>query len=522
MRREIKICLVVLLVLDVHFLVAQQVLYSPVQNDRWVIQTEVAGKVGEYYWTRVVKKRRVVRGQDGQRLHEEQSFDIYDARMRYVTTAPSLIDPDTVIKQYLIPGSTFFDQLVLLQGYKKTDLLLERYESNGNAVHESRIIGSFPFNEPADSWLLVRSEDKTKILLLGFESIPSSSPRMHAVVFDQDWRMLSDRTYEHPSLTQPILQDDATSYPIDDFSKSPVKLANNGQWLMAAPSREDHSFLLFHFCGEDNSYAFKKISLATSSAMEDVALSIDNEKGEASAGILSRLHYYVHKNVRTVHYSMGRREFDFDSSYRFSTLLPGKLRNENLEKENFIAVPGDGFILLKEYGRSFAGWHDEEAPDNPWDPEAFFFDEATLRTGVRFPLMQDGYARYSELRGLGGAHGRGDLSLFYFPGNRKDSCWSGLISKEQVTELNAPDLSYLVVPVKNKLFFLYNSFIREGVQYGNATIIDHQGNLMSGEGVIFWQFSNTLLFQQSRQISSDEVAVPYEKNQRRGFAIIRF
>jgi len=370
--------------------------------------------------------------------------------------------------------------------------------------------------------LLIRSEDRRKILMLGFESIPSSPPRLHAILFDRDWRMLSDRIYEHPSLTQPIIQDDLTSYPLDDFSKSPVKLANNGQWLMMAPSREDRNFLLFHFCGDDNSFSYKKISLPAYSAMEDIALSIDNGKGEAFAGVLSRGRYYVHKNVRTVHYSMEGQAFDFDSSYIFSTLLPGKLKNENLEKENFIAVPGEGFLLLKEYGRVFAGWHEESTSGDQLDPEALFFDEAMLGTGVRFPFMQEGYARYSELRGLGDVHGRGDLSLFYFPAGQKDSCWSGLISKEQVTEMNAPDLSYLVVPVKGRLFFLYNSFIRNGVQYASATIIDHQGNPMPGEGVVFWQFKNNLLFQQARQISPGEVAIPYEKNQRNGFAIIRF
>jgi hypothetical protein len=257
--------------------------------------------------------------------------------------------------------------------------------------------------------------------------------------------------------------------------------------------------------------------------MEDVALTVDNQKEEVTAGILSRFRYISFKNVRTVHYSLERQAFDFDSSYRFNTLLPGKVKNDNLVKENFIAVPGEGFMLLKEYGRLFTGWREEEdTSDNQWDPEDFLFSNANLEAGIRFPLLQDGYARYSTLAGLGAEHGRGDLGLFYFPAVRKDSCWSGLISKEQVTELNAPDLSYLVVPVKDRLFFLYNSPMRNGDLFGTSTIIDHQGKPLSGEGVIFWEFNNILLFQQSRQISANEVAVPYQKYQRDGFAIIRF
>jgi len=72
---------------------------------------------------------------------------------------------------------------------------------------------------------------------------------------------------------------------------------------------------------------------------------------------LSDFHYNTLKNVRVMHYSMVTKTFDFDTAYRLRTLGGGKLRNENMVKENFLAVPGHGFLLLKEYGRcTRTGW----------------------------------------------------------------------------------------------------------------------------------------------------------------------
>jgi hypothetical protein len=143
---------------------------------------------------------------------------------------------------------------------------------------------------------------------------------------------------------------------------------------------------------------------------------------------------------------------------------------------------------------------------------------------VRRPVIRDGYAKYRTLAALGGSHERGDLGLFYFPAGRGDSAWSGMISKEQVTELNSPNLSYLMVPVRDKLFFLYNSFYRGEDPYATTTILDHRGELLPDAGVLFWKFRNTNLhFQQSRQISQEEVVIPYDNYYKRsGFAIVHF
>jgi hypothetical protein len=53
-----------------------------------------------------------------------------------------------------------------------------------------------------------------------------------------------------------------------------------------------------------------------------------------------------------------------------------------------------------------------------------------------------------------------------------DSIWSGIINKEQVTELNSAYLSHLAIPYEDRLFLLYNSYFRNEEQYGSTTILD--------------------------------------------------
>ncbi len=522
MRRRIQIYLVATALLNIHYLSAQRVLYSPFINDRAAIQYIVAGKTSDYYWVQKEKRKKVIQGRADWYVNEQQGFEIYDTRMNLVKTAPSFSITDSTLKEYLVPGNNYFDQLILSAGTQKIMLLLQRYTQEGDLVAAGRVIGSLPFKETGDSFLLIRSEDKHKLLLLGFEPVPSSPPRLHAMLFDDDWKQLSYAVYDHPFISQPFIQDDFVCSPIEHFTNIPVQLADNGQWLMASPSRTNLNFLLFHFCGSDHDISYREIVLPPSYTMEDIALYVDNEKEEAFSGILSGYHNTTYKNVHVNHYSLAKQEFDFDSSYRFNTLAAGKIKNENITKERFIAVPGAGFMLLKEYGRTYTGWYDNETYDNQWDPDVLFANIDNSNTGAIFSSSRDGYTRYNTLAGIQKNFERGDLNLFYFPAHSKDSCWSGMINKTQTTELNAPDLSYLVMPVKDRLFFLYNSFLRNDDQYASSTILDPQGNLQSTEGVIFWKFNNTLSFQQSIQITETEVAIPYEKNQRKGFAIIRF
>jgi hypothetical protein len=532
MCRRIQIVTGVLLLLIVGRLPAQRVLYCSPDQDRFVDRRQVAGMAGDHYFVETTRTIRGARRRNhGLRRDSDWQHDleVYDGRMNLIRTVPALPVTDSTLKEYFISGDGHFDQLALLAGKQKTILAARRYGMDGSAEGEQanppdggREIGHFPFNEDAGSFLMIRSEDRTKILVLGFESVPSSPPKLHAMLFDEDWRMLYYRVYAHPFITQPLIQDDFTCWPIDYFDNAPIRLADNGQWLMLSPSRTNQNYLLFHFCAALDCLSYKEIGLPSAGTMEDLALSLDNEKGEAFAGILSRFHYITLKDVHVAHYSLIKKTMDFDSSYRFNTLASGKVLNGNLIKESFMAVPGAGFMLLKEYGRIFSDWYADGTDDNRWDPSVLFADNAIPDTLAALPAIPDGYARYSVLGGPAGEHERGDLSLFYLPGERGDSAWSGMISKRQTTEMNAPALSYLVLAIKGKLFFLYNSLFSDEDEYGSATVMDSRGNPLPDGGPVFWKFKVTLDFQRARRISENEVAIPYAATQRKGFAIIRF
>jgi len=509
-----KIYAVVMLLISFQFLTAQRVLYSPFIDDRYSSHFEIAGKTADYYWLLKEKNQSSKR-----QILLQQGFEVYDNRLKLVNTVPNFTIPDNALKEYLIGGIKYFDKLLLLKEGDKTSVSLQRFSQDGSLTGDEKAVFTFPFTESGNSFLLVRSEDKKKILLLCFQSVTESSPMLHAVLFNENWEHLSYRTYHHPNITQPMIQDDFTSYPIEHFNSSAVQLADNGQWLMASPSRTSNNFLLLHFCDDDNSFSYKEIRLAEYSQLDDVAVSIDNNQGDAFAGVLSKFHYSALKNVQVVHYSIPKQAFDFDSSYRFNTLPGNKLKDENLVHESFVTVPGNGFLLLKEYGKEYSSTFDY---DNSWDPEAFFSNASFTNSFIPIQTNNDGYARFNKLISAGNTYHRGDLTLFYFPAKKNDSCWSGLMNKEQTTDMNSPSLSYLFIPTKNKLALVYNSTYKNGDQYGTSSFLDTRGNTLNDGGVIFWKFNYLLNFQQSKQIDGNEVALPYQVNQRKGFAIIRF
>ena len=517
--------LLILLSLSSSSLSAQTVLYCSPRSNRLLTVFEVAGKAGDRYWVHTVRKKHGARYNADPISTDEHGFDIYDNHMNLVNQVSYYGLPDNSIKQYYIPGESYFDRVMLLTGTNETMVFLDRYNPDGELQEQEKQVAVFPFSESGNQFLLIRSEDRNLLLLLGFEPVPGAAPRMHALLFNRNWELLSRRVYQHTSISQPFVQDDFTSYPVEHFSNEPVKLANNGQWLMANPSRTSHNFMLFHFCGADSNFTYKEMTIPPSSTLEEVAVSVNNEKEEAFAGILSTFHYSPLKNVLVAHYSLEQGSFDFDSSYRFNTQARTKVKDDNLVNENFITVPGKGFMLLKEYGRPYA-WsygYDEQSSsyDYGWDPELLFADNSIQHTTGPMPMVKNGYMRYDHLGDPGRPHGRGDLNLFFFPAARNDSTWSGMINQEQITELNTPSLSYLVMPSNGKLFFLYNSLWRNMDLYPSATIIDNRGYELAGEGIVFNKFRNILNFQESRQIDANEVAVAYNKLQGYGFAIIR-
>ena len=515
-------------------LYAQQVSYCEPYSDRFTMHQEMLGKVGEYFWVSSISRKKISRHSN--EPSEERNFVIYDTRMNVVNVFGDPPYVSSSIKEYLVVNDDSFDRLHLLNAdNKEVEVRLQRYNPDGTAAGPDHNVAVFPFNEPGNSFMLVRSQDRTRILILGFEFVASGPPKMHAILFDQDWQLLSERVYVHPFLSQPMIQDDYSGYPLEDFNTGPVKLANNGDWLMLAPSRNNHNFLLFHFSTVDTAVVCKEINMPGTSSMEDVCLSLDNSNGEAVAGILSTFHYAPLKDVEVVHYSMVTKTFSFDSSYRLSTLAGKRVRNENIVKENFVAIPGRGFLLLKEYGRPFT---DEQMVDDEydigWDPALLFASNDIPDAGTgpsslmrHLPEPKYGYARYRSTVNPP-YHDRGDLSLYYFPAGRTDSCWSGMISQEQVTELNSPNLSYMIVPMYNRMVFLYNSFVHGEKVYASTTVIDPGGNQVTNEGILFWGLRNILNFQEARQVAPDQVVIPYDiyingtSNGKVGFAVVLF
>lgn len=515
---------------------AQQVSYCEPYSDRFTIHQDMLGKLGDYYWVSSISRRKV--NHRSNEPTEERNFVIYDTRMNISNVIPDPPYATSSVKEYLVISDDHFDRLQLLNSdNKEVEVRLQRYDPDGSDSGPDHDIAVFPFNEPGNSFILVRSQDRTRILMLGFEFLSSGAPRLHALLFDQDWKLLSRRVYQHPSLAQPMIQDDYSGYPLEDYNSGPVKLANDGDWLMLSPSRVNHDFLLFHFSATDTAVVAKEINMPGTSDMEDVCLSLDNTSGEAVAGILSTFHYAPLKNVQVVHYSMGTKTFSFDSSYRLTTLAGKRVRNDNIVKEDFVAVPGRGFLLLKEYGRPFTDDQlDEDDYDAGWDPALLFASNDIPEPGggeggssmIRhLPEPRFGYARYRSTVNPP-YHDRGDLSLYYFPAGRQDSCWSGMISQEQVTELNSPNLSYMIVPMYNRMVFLYNSFVHGEKMYASTTVIDPGGYQVTNEGILFWGLKNVLNFQQARQVAPDQVVIPYDiyvngnANGKVGFAVVLF
>jgi len=172
-------------------------------------------------------------------------------------------------------------------------------------------------------------------------------------------------------------------------------------------------------------------------------------------------------------------------------------------------------MFLKEFGRP--------------NSSAFLMDEAEKADEEDTPMPdqhvqvafnKNEYTRSDRLSGIRSNYDRGDLSLYYFPATKTDTCWSGIINKEQTDELNSSYLSYAVMPIEDKLIFLYNSLFRNDNKYSTTTVLDIKGNPLN-EGIVFWKSNNILDFQKARQITEKELAIPYQKNNGLGFAIIR-
>jgi hypothetical protein len=491
-------------------------LYSPFINNQVGSNFQVIGKAGNYYWIQKDKKQfKAKRSKDTGERNEDFSFEIYDERMNAIETIPFSVSND-VIKEYFVPSDESLDQLLFLKNDQQITVLLNRFSPEGNIISERDTLCYFPSKMKYSNFLLVRSQDKDKILLLGFEIVADSLTKLHSFLYNKNWQPLYQAKYKNINISQPCVQYDFIDYPLEHFSNYAIKIANNGEWLMAVPSSMNRNFLLFHFNGMNEEFVYKEIKLSPSTTVEEVILSLDNSKNEAFAGILSRVRYQSLKNVRIGHYLLAEHRFDFDTSFRFNTLAANKTRNENIFEEYFMTVPGKGFMLLKEYGKAFSSPIHREIDKD--DNELKEINSSA--TDVPAYMNKNEYTRYSNLVGSRNIFDRGDLSMYYFPATPHDSCWSGIINKQQITEISTSYLSYVFLPREDKLFFLYNNLFRNSDQYSNTTVLDQKGNVLD-DGIVYWKINNTLNFQKARQISENELAIPYQKNYRTGFVIIR-
>src|SRR5262245_58470642 len=174
-----RVFVFILLSFSTGFLGAQQVLYSPFISNQPEIRFQVIGKAGNYYW--VQKSKKISRPKKYTGVWEEGNFnfEIYDDRMNPVTSIPFAVSND-VIKEYFVPGEEYFDQLLFVRGNLRTTVLLNRFAPDGNIVTTNDTLAHFPAKMKYSNFLLARSEDKGKILLLGFEAIADSLPTLHS------------------------------------------------------------------------------------------------------------------------------------------------------------------------------------------------------------------------------------------------------------------------------------------------------------------------------------------------------
>src|SRR5258706_6481563 len=163
-----RIFIVFLVSFSTGFLSAQKVLYSPYLDNQPETRFEVIGKAGNYYWIQKSRKKARTKKQTEPRINEDFSFEIYDARMNPVKTIPFSVSGNFT-KEYFVPGNEYLDQLVFLPVNPRITVLLNRYTPDGNIILSKDTLGDFPGPMNSGDFLLIRSQDKTKLLLLGIE-----------------------------------------------------------------------------------------------------------------------------------------------------------------------------------------------------------------------------------------------------------------------------------------------------------------------------------------------------------------
>lgn len=515
MRRIIPYCIGLLLWLPDN-LNAQRVVYSESFNTRNTARVQVIGKSENYYWAEKLQKQKSNRQRGSGGGYDLKSFELFDVNLNLIKEIPATCIVGT-LRQWLLAGKNGMDQVMLSSSSGKTTIYCRRFRTDDSLENQTILIGNLPFSTGVSRFLLVRSEDQSKILLLAFDNTDTDYSRLYAILYDSDWNQIYQQVISHTQFSQPCIQDEEVGFPAESFDNMPIKLANNGEWLMASPSTVSRNFSLFHVCPNGSDFYFREIPLSPFYKIDDIAMSISNELQVMSVGLLSSYANTTLKNVQVYNYSMKQGIFYFDSSYHFNTQAHG-IQNRNLTHESFISVPDGGYMFLKEYGPTFEFDKTKVPFITNWET-AYLMANYSVSAPDNKELKQ-GYFLNRGLSPIPSIHNQGDLNLFYFPAISKDSTWSGIMSMEQHTEINDPDLSYLLVPKKNKLYVIYNSIEGSMDPMAATTTLNMHGEV-TDDALIFWKMNKMMNFQQSHRFSTDEVSVPYSNSQLPGFAIIR-
>jgi hypothetical protein len=512
-RRNIQYLICLLLWLPGN-LIAQRVIYSESPGNRSGTRLQVIGKSGSFYWVEKLQLFKYFNHHVTETRFEIQNFQLFDSRLALVSEHIPKTVPGT-LKQWLMAGENSLDQIIAAGEPGKTKIICNQYSAD--QISSSTLIDSLPFSAEPSGMLLVRSGDHSKILLVAFENSDPAVTRIHALLYDSKWNRIYHEIIADRIFAQPCIQDEEIGFPAESFDNLPIKLADDGEWLMASPSRTSRNFSIFHACPNGRDYYFREVALSSFYKMEDVAMSIDNDQQEMSIGLLSGYKNTSLKNVQVYNYSMKQGRFDFDTSFHFNT-QSRDIKDKNLSHESFIAVPGGGYMFLKEYGLAY----EFDKPDIPFMGS---FETAYLlanyrETNSNVETTKQGYTLNRGLSPIPYVRNRGDLNLFYFPGLRQDSTWSGVLDMEQHTETNNPDLSYLLVPSGNKLYIIYNSGEGYADPLATTTTLNKGGQLLD-DALVFWKLNKMLNFQRSHRFAKDEIAIPYMNTGKNGFAVIR-
>jgi hypothetical protein len=437
---------------------------------------------------------------------------VYDGRLNHVKEIPVSLS-DSILKEYLIAQAACFDQLVFKKSGNNTGVVVNRFTPDGAGAVKRAHLFDFPAQMELEDILVTRSPDRTKILLLGFVRGTNVTPDLYARVYTADWELVYETIYKEGNLAQPFIQYNRIEYVRESPDATSIKLLNSGDWLMVAPAGFKNSFVLSHF-NKDSSIVQVDMHQPKNSGIEYFSLSVE-EGRDAYVAILENL-TPTDKRLRMVQYNLLQNRLGYDTVYTFH--LPNTFKNQEYQfEEEFIQIPGKGFMYVKEYGRRYFinNWGDEIILDDEQEYAAYTNRASKLK------FNEDEYTRTSNISDTKKRFERGDLSVRFFPLQPADSCWGGLIHVEQVTELRYDNLSYACVPSKDKIIFLYNSLAKNLHKVSSTTILNHKGQPMD-DGVIFWRSDKVLDFQKASLVRPGELFVPFDRNTLQGFAIIRF